>query len=116
MDALRDDLVALLEPGPAYFPEGVISDQTDEARVGEAVREAALEALRDEMPHAVAVRIEEIVPGRRGVTVVRATIICETDSQKRIVVGRRRVEGEGDRHGRKAAGREHRRAARCSWS
>src|SRR4051812_49093289 len=87
VDALRDDLVSLLEPGPAYFPEGVISDQTDEARVGEAVREAALEALRDEIPHAVAVRIEEIVPGRRGVTVVRATIICETDSQKRIVVG-----------------------------
>ena len=40
----------------------MISDQTDEARVGEAVREAALEALRDEIPHAVAVRIEEIVP------------------------------------------------------
>lgn len=87
VDALRDDLVSLLEPGPAYFPEGVISDQTGEARVGEAVREAALEALRDEIPHAVAVRIEEIVPGRRGVTVVRATLICETDSQKRIVVG-----------------------------
>jgi GTP-binding protein Era len=87
VDALRDDLVSLLEPGPAYFPEGVVSDQTDEARVGEAVREAALEALRDEIPHAVAVRIEEIVPGRRGMTVVRATIVCETDSQKRIVVG-----------------------------
>ena len=87
VDALRDDLVSLLEPGPAYFPEGVISDQTDEARVGEAVREAALEALRDEIPHAVAVRTEEIVPGRRSITVVRATIICETDSQKRIVVG-----------------------------
>jgi GTPase len=84
---LRDDLASLLPEGPAYFPEGVTTDQTNEARVGEAVREAALAALRDEIPHAVAVQVEEIARGRRGVTVVRAILICESQSQKRIVVG-----------------------------
>ena len=87
VEALRDDLATLLPEGPAYFPEGITTDQTGEARIGEAVREAALEALREEIPHAVAVRVEEIARGKRGVTVVRATIICESQSQKRIVVG-----------------------------
>ena len=87
IDALVDDLASLLPEGPAYFPEGVVSDQTDEQRIGEAIREAALEATRDEVPHAVAVLVEEIAKGARGKTVVRASLICETSSQKRILVG-----------------------------
>ena len=89
VDPLLADLVALLEEGPAYFPPGVSSDQTDELRIGEAIREAALEATRDEVPHAVAVLVEEITAGRRGgPSVVRAVLICETESQKGILVGR----------------------------
>jgi GTP-binding protein Era len=85
--ALVDDLAALLVEGPAYFPEGIASDQTAEQRIGEAIREAALEATRDELPHAVAVLVEEIAKGTRGKRVVRASLICETSSQKRILVG-----------------------------
>ena len=89
VEALLSDLVGLLPEGPAYFPPGVTSDQTDELRIGEAIREAALEATRDEVPHAVAVLVEEVTPGRRGgPMVVRAVLICETESQKGILVGR----------------------------
>jgi GTP-binding protein Era len=88
VDALLSDLVALLPEGPAYFPPGVTSDQTAELRIGEAIREAALEATRDEVPHAVAVLIEEITTSKRHPTVVRAALICETESQKGILVGR----------------------------
>jgi GTPase len=88
VDALLSDLVALLPEGPAYFPPGVSSDQTDELRIGEAIREAALEATRDEVPHAIAVLIEDVTASKRHPTVVRAVLICETESQKGILVGR----------------------------
>jgi len=87
VEELAADLAALMPEGPAYFPEGVTTDQTREQRIAEAIREAALEALRQEVPHAVAVLVEEIARGRKGVTVVQASIICETQSQKRILVG-----------------------------
>jgi GTP-binding protein Era len=87
VDELAADLSELMPEGPAYFPEGVSTDQTAEQRISEAIREVALEALRQEVPHAVAVLVEEISRGRRGVTVVQATVICETQSQKRILVG-----------------------------
>jgi GTP-binding protein Era len=88
VEPLLADLVGLLEQGPAYFPPGVTSDQTSEVRIGEAIREAALEATRDEVPHAVAVLVEEVTPARRGPIVVRAVLICETESQKGILVGK----------------------------
>jgi GTP-binding protein Era len=56
-------------------------------RVAELVRERALELTRDEVPHAIAVRVEAIAPGR-GRTVVEAKLICETESQKAILIGR----------------------------
>ncbi|HEY0388526.1 MAG TPA: GTPase Era [Gaiellales bacterium] len=84
---LAADLAALMPEGPAYFPEGISTDQTAEQRIAESIREVALQALRQEVPHAVAVLVDEITQGRRGVTVVQATIICESQSQKRILVG-----------------------------
>jgi GTP-binding protein Era len=87
VEELAADLAALMPEGPAYFPEGITTDQTVEQRVAEAIREVALEALRQEVPHAIAVLVEEIAPGRKGVTVVQAILICETQSQKRILVG-----------------------------
>src|SRR5262249_56464837 len=78
VEELAADLAALMPEGPAYFPEGVTTDQTREQRIAETIREAALEALRQEGPHPVAVLVEEIARGRKGVTVVEATIICET--------------------------------------
>jgi GTP-binding protein Era len=87
VEELAADIASLMPEGPAYFPEGVSTDQTVEQRIAEAIREVALGALRQEVPHAVAVLVEEISRGRRGVTVVQATIICESQSQKRILVG-----------------------------
>ena len=87
IDALRDDLPQLLGEGPRYFPKGAASDQTEEELAGEMVREAALVRLRQEIPHALAVSVEEIEPARTGL-VVRASVIVETESQKGIVVGK----------------------------
>ena len=85
--AMLDDLVALLPQGPQYFPAEVTSDQSIEQRISEAVREAALAHTRQEVPHAVAVVVDEIEPGRRA-TRVRVRVICETESQKGILVGK----------------------------
>jgi GTP-binding protein Era len=87
VEALRDDLPRLLGEGPRFFPEGMATDQTEEELAGELIREAALVRLRQEIPHALAVDVQEIEPARRGV-VVRAAIVVETESQKGIVVGR----------------------------
>ncbi len=84
--ALRAELGALLPEGPAYFPPGVATDQTDEELAGEIIREAALQRVRDEVPHAVAVQVEVIEPAANG-RVVRAAILVETSSQKGILVG-----------------------------
>jgi GTP-binding protein Era len=84
--ALKVDLAALLPEGPAYFPPGVATDQTDEELAGEIIREAALQRVRDEVPHAVAVQVEVIEPTANG-RVVRAAILVETNSQKGILVG-----------------------------
>lgn len=84
--ALKVDLSALLPEGPAYFPPGVATDQTDEELAGEIIREAALQRVRDEVPHAVAVQVEVIEPTANG-RVVRAAILVETNSQKGILVG-----------------------------
>lgn len=87
IEELRADLPQLLSEGPRYFPEGMATDQTEEELASELIREAALLRLRQEVPHALAVDIQEIEPARHGV-VVRAAILVETESQKGIVVGK----------------------------
>jgi GTPase len=87
LDALRADLPTVLPEGQAYFPYGLVTDQTLEEMAAELIREAALVRLREEVPHALAVQVEEVAPGRRGVH-VDAAILVETESQKGIVVGR----------------------------
>jgi GTP-binding protein Era len=66
VDLLTDLLVAQLPPGPALYPEGELTDEPEETLVGELIREAALEGVRDELPHSIAVVVEEMVPGRTG--------------------------------------------------
>ena len=87
VDALREDLPQLLGEGPRYFPEGAASDQTEEELAAEMIREAALARLRQEVPHALAVDVQEIEPARTT-TPSRAVLVVETESQKGIVVGR----------------------------
>ncbi len=79
-------------PGPLY-PDGVLTDEPQTTMIAELVREAALEGVRDELPHSLAVVVEEIVP-RDGRQVgnplldVRVNVFVERDSQKAIVIGR----------------------------
>jgi GTP-binding protein Era len=81
--ALREELVALLPEGPAYFPPEQRTDLPLEAQIAELVREKALELTREELPHAITVETEEIED-----KVVRANVLVETESQKQIVVGK----------------------------
>jgi GTP-binding protein Era len=81
--ALRDELVALLPEGTAYYSREQRTDLTPETQVAELIREKALQLTREEVPHAISVEIEEITD-----KVVRATLFVETDSQKQIVVGK----------------------------
>ena len=83
VDALRETLVALLPEGPAYFPEGEVTDLPLEARLAELVREQALALTREEVPHAITAEVDEIEDGR-----VRILLYVETESQKGIVVGK----------------------------
>ena len=80
---LRDELVALLPEGPAYFPDDQRSDLPLEVQVAEIIREKALALTREEVPHAISVELDEL-----GEKVVRAVIYVETQSQKGIVVGK----------------------------
>ncbi|WP_261163860.1 GTPase Era [Microbacterium sp. Marseille-Q6965] len=91
LDVLVDELLTLMPEGPALYPEGVVTDETVEDRVAEIIREAALEGVRDELPHSIAVTVEDISPreGRDDLTDVFANIVVERDSQKAIIIGRK---------------------------
>jgi len=91
LDVLTDELLALMPEGPALYPEGVVTDETLEDRAAEIIREAALEGVRDELPHSIAVTIDDIAlrEGRDDLTDVFANIVVERDSQKAIIIGRK---------------------------
>lgn len=88
LEALRADLPTVLPEGPAYFPEGLVTDQTLDEIAAELIREAALVRLRQEVPHALAVQVEEVAPAPGRTVRVEAAILVETESQKGIVVGK----------------------------
>jgi GTP-binding protein Era len=86
---LRAELAALLPEGPEYFEPGVDSDQPLERRIGELVREQALARTREEVPHAIAVVVDEVkTPRGRHAGRVTATLIVEAESQQGILVGK----------------------------
>ena len=88
LDVLSDELLALMPVGPALYPEDVVTDESTEDRVAEIIREAALEGVRDELPHSIAVTIEDIAAREDGgLTDVYANIVVERDSQKAIIIG-----------------------------
>jgi len=87
LDALRDEFPALLPEGPSYFPDGVSTDQTQDEMAAEMIREAAIQRMRDEIPHALAVHVEDISDAKEGVR-IEAYIYVEAESQKGIVVGK----------------------------
>jgi GTP-binding protein Era len=90
IDVLIGVLVEQLPPGPAFYPEGELTDEPEEVLMAELIREAALEGVRDELPHSLAVVIEEVSPrdGRDDLIDVHANLFVERDSQKGIVIGK----------------------------
>ncbi|WP_438352869.1 GTPase Era [Microbacterium sp. CJ88] len=88
LDVLTDELLSMMPVGPALYEEDVVTDESTEDRVAEIIREAALEGVRDELPHSIAVTIEDIAPREDSdLTDVFANIIVERDSQKAIIIG-----------------------------
>jgi GTP-binding protein Era len=90
LDVLTDVLVAQLPEGPQFYPDGELTDEPEETLMAELIREAALEGVRDELPHSLAVVIEEVSPreGRDDLIDVHAILYVERDSQKGIVIGK----------------------------
>ena len=90
IDVLIGVLVDQLPPGPAFYPEGELTDEPEEVLMAELIREAALEGVRDELPHSLAVVIDEVSPreGRDDLIDVHAILFVERDSQKGIVIGK----------------------------
>jgi GTPase len=90
IDVLIDVLAAALPPGPAYYPDGELTDEPEEVLMAEFIREAALEGVHDELPHSLAVVIDEVNPreGRDDLIDVHAILYVERDSQKGIVIGK----------------------------
>ncbi|OBF81019.1 GTPase Era [Mycobacterium sp. 852002-51163_SCH5372311] len=90
IDVLIDVLAAALPAGPAYYPDGELTDEPEEILMAELIREAALEGVRDELPHSLAVVIDEVSPreGRDDLTDVYAVLYVERPSQKGIVIGK----------------------------
>tara|TARA_B100000949_G_scaffold93755_2_gene83698 strand:- start:1295 stop:2191 length:897 start_codon:yes stop_codon:yes gene_type:complete len=90
LDVLSDELLQLMPPGPALYPEGVVTDEAIEDRVAEIIRECSLEGVRDELPHSIAVVVQEIAEREDSdLTDVYADVVVERDSQKAIIIGRK---------------------------
>lgn len=111
VDLLSDLLVKQLPEGPQLYPDGELTDEPEVQLVSELIREAALEGVRDELPHSLAVTIEEMHEreGRDDLLDVYATIHVERESQKSIVIGRggqrlRDVGAEARKHIRRLLG------------
>ncbi|MBL7500144.1 GTPase Era [Frankia sp. CNm7] len=92
LDVLADLLVARLPAGPPLYPDGELTDEPELVMVAELVREAALEGVRDELPHSLAVVVEEMLPREdrpadRPLLDVHVNVFVERPSQKAIVIG-----------------------------
>ncbi|MBU1225720.1 MAG: GTPase Era [Actinobacteria bacterium] len=85
---IMSELAVLLPEGPAYFPPGTTTDQPEELLFAELIREKFLARLRDELPHSLAVVIEDTEEQPNGVLRISARLIVERDSQKGIVIGK----------------------------
>lgn len=87
---LADLLSAQLPEGPQLYPDGELTDEPESTLIGELIREAALEGVRDELPHSLAVTIEEMNErdGNPDLVDIYAVLHVERSSQKAIVIGR----------------------------
>ncbi|MCP2327214.1 GTP-binding protein Era [Hamadaea flava] len=86
LDVLVDVMVGHLPKSPRLYPDDMLTDEPEHVLIAEMIREAALEGVRDELPHSIAVLVEEILPEER-LTRVFADVYVERPSQKAIVIG-----------------------------
>ncbi len=89
-NVLLEQIFKYLPYGPAYYDEDVVTDQPQRQIVAEMIREKALHALNEEVPHGIAVSIDQMKwrEGKPGIYDIDATIICERDSHKGIIIGK----------------------------
>lgn len=94
LETLTQVLLDLLPPSPQLYPDGEVTEETDEVLIAEFVREAALEGVREELPHSIAVQVNELIereakPGEKGPPLldVHVDIYVERESQKGIIIG-----------------------------
>ena len=89
-DLLIDLIFRYLPYGPQYYEDDVVTDQPQRQIVAEIIREKALHALDEEVPHGIAVTIDQMKwrKGGKGLVDIDATIICERDSHKGIIIGK----------------------------
>ena len=83
-----DSIFKYLPYGPQFYDEDTITDQPERAICAEIIREKALHALNDEIPHGIAVGIDQMKERRGGIIDIDATIVCEKDSHKGIIIGK----------------------------
>ncbi|MWA04404.1 GTPase Era [Actinomadura sp. LD22] len=89
VDLVGDLLISRLPEGMPLYPEGDLTDEPEQVLIGELIREAALEGVRDELPHSIAVVVDEVNPreGRDDLIDVYAHLFVERPSQKGIIIG-----------------------------
>jgi GTP-binding protein Era len=88
LGVLIDVMVGHLPPSPRLYPDDMITDEPEHVMIAELIRESALEGVRDELPHSIAVLVEEVLPDPdKPLTRIYADIYVERNSQKSIVIG-----------------------------
>lgn len=102
VDTLLEQIIRYLEPGPQYYPADQVSDHPEQFICAELIREKILHLTRDEIPHSIAVTIEQMKRRENGVIDLSAVIYVERDSQKGIIIGKKgallKQVGEQARH------------------
>ncbi len=93
LDVLADLLLAQMPEGPPLYPAGDLTDEPEETLIAELVREAALEGVQNELPHSIAVVVDEMLPREdrpadRPLLDIHVNVYVERESQKAIVIGR----------------------------
>lgn len=88
IDYLLKKIVEVLPEGPHYFPDDISTDQSEKLLVSELIREKATDITEQEVPYSLAVLVESIREGKKGVMVIDAVVYVERDSQKGIIIGK----------------------------
>jgi GTP-binding protein Era len=103
LDVLSDVLLGLMPPSPPLYEAETTTDESEDDRIAELIREAALEGVRDELPHSLAATVDDREEREDGLLELYASLYVERDSQKGIIIGkggsRLREVGERARHG-----------------